>query len=324
MMARSALSEAVERWLAKRSGADRREGAAAMTATYARGGGSGAIDLGAYVASRLPATYAAVFDVLSELARLRPGFAPSSLLDAGAGPGTASWAVATLWPGLRQVTLLDHDPRFLDVARDLAEEGPETLRSARLLRGNLSDPSRDVPADLLVAAYALAELSLADAATSVLRLWEACADVLVVVEPGTPAGFERIRVARTALLAKGAVPVAPCPHAGACPVAGTDWCHFSVRLPRSRAHMHAKRASVPFEDEKFSYLVLARQGAPTGGGRITAPPLHGKAEVSLRLCAQGGLAIRRVARRDRAAYKAARKHGWGDLVDPSPAEEDGQ
>ena len=49
---------------------------------------------------------------------------------------------------------------------------------------------------------------------------------------------------------------------------GDDWCHFSVRLPRSREHMHAKRAKVPFEDERFAYLAVSRMGAVTGLSRI--------------------------------------------------------
>ena len=52
----------------------------------------------AYVLTRMPATYAvatAVFEALKEVAS---GFAPKSLLDVGAGPGTASWAASEAWP----------------------------------------------------------------------------------------------------------------------------------------------------------------------------------------------------------------------------------
>ena len=40
--------------------------------------------------------------------------------------------------------------------------------------------------------------------------------------------------------------------------AGDDWCHFSQRLPRSRDHMLLKDASVPFEDERYSYVVVTQ------------------------------------------------------------------
>ena len=41
----------------------------------------------AYLATRLPATYAAIRASLAAVAEMRPDFAPASLLDIGAGPG---------------------------------------------------------------------------------------------------------------------------------------------------------------------------------------------------------------------------------------------
>src|SRR5215472_9783696 len=46
----------------------------------------------AYLAARLPATYAAIRSSLDSIADMRPAFSPQSLLDVGAGPGTALWA----------------------------------------------------------------------------------------------------------------------------------------------------------------------------------------------------------------------------------------
>ena len=85
--------------------------------------------------------------------------------------------------------------------------------------------------------------------------------------------------------------------------------------------MHAKAASVPFEDERFAYLVVARGGEVSGSARIVAPPLHAKSGVTLRLCAHGRIETRDIARRDGAAYKRARKLKWGDLIAPATEEE---
>src|SRR5579864_5072081 len=49
-------------------------------------------DAAAYAAYRMPATFAAVFAALTALRTSAPDYRPSSLLDAGAGSGTASWA----------------------------------------------------------------------------------------------------------------------------------------------------------------------------------------------------------------------------------------
>jgi ribosomal protein RSM22 (predicted rRNA methylase) len=298
-------------WLAAAGGGSRRAGSAALSETYRCGGRSAGIDFAAYLTVRLPATHAAVTRVLEEVALRRPGFAPASLLDAGSGPGTASWAATARWSSLDDVTLLDSSRDFLDLAGKLAAAHP--LLAAAMFR--TGDLTTDVPAaDLVVAAYALAEVPADKQARAITALWAAARQMLVLVEPGTPAGFARLRVARDRLLSGGAVPVAPCPHDRGCPMTGEDWCHFAVRLPRSRAHMHAKAARLPFEDEKFAYLAMARAGQPTGGGRIVARPQDSKAGITLKLCSVSGLSLEAVPRRDKESYRNLRRAAWGDLI----------
>jgi ribosomal protein RSM22 (predicted rRNA methylase) len=93
-----------------------------------------------------------------------------------------------------------------------------------------------------------------------------------------------------------------------------DWCHFAQRLPRSRAHMQMKDADVPFEDEKFSYVVLTRAPLAARPSRVLAPPIVGKAEIAAKLCTPDGLALAKVARRDKLAYTRARRWRWGEAV----------
>jgi ribosomal protein RSM22 (predicted rRNA methylase) len=308
------LRQAVETFLEMKAGGSRRAGSQALTGTYRAGGTSAGIDLVAYLTARLPATFAAVDRVLCQVADLRPGFAPATMLDAGSGPGTATWAAADRWTSLERATFIDSDRAFLDLATELAREGQGAVRNAQAICASLERLPDGVSAELVVAAYALAELPEPRAAAAARHLWQRTEDTLVLVEPGTPAGFARIRAARSALLDESAVPVGPCTHAAACPMTGSDWCHFAVRLARSRAHMHAKGASVPFEDEKFIWLAVARHGEPPGGARVLAPPRHGKAGIDLNLCTADGVAQRHVARRDTAAYRALRKADWGDHI----------
>src|SRR5206468_3824219 len=136
------------------------------------------------------------------------------------------------------------------------------------------------------------------------RLWRLCSGVVVIVEPGTPAGFQRIRNCRDALRDETAVLAAPCPGNGECPITGNDWCHFSVRLPRSRDHMRAKRAVVPFEDERFSYVSAARDTVALTAAtpRIIAEVQSGKAGMRFRLCSDEGITQTDIPRRDRTAW----------------------
>ena len=308
------LRAAVDLELSAGAGGSRKAGARSLSDTYRAGGHSAGIDLAAYVTVRLPATYAAVDRVLTEMVALRPDLAPVSLVDAGSGPGTAAWTAVNHWPGLSRITFVDNDRTFLDLALRLAGNGNQALARAEGRVASLERLPEGLAGDLVISAYALAELPEARAAAAARHLWSRADAAVVLVEPGTPAGFARIRAARHALLAEGAVPVGPCPHTGACPMTGGDWCHFSVRLARSRAHMHAKAAAVPFEDEKFCWIAMARSGAPSGGARVLAPVRHGKAGIDMTLCTTDGMALRHVARRDAAAYRAVRKSDWGDLI----------
>ena len=139
--------------------------------------------------------------------------------------------------------------------------------------------------------YAVGELTEQRAGPAIERALALTSGALVVVEPGTPAGFARIRAVRDWLRAAGATIAAPCPHDDACPMAGADWCHFAVRLDRSRAHRQSKHAALGWEDEKFAYVVAVRDAAllrARAEARVIRRPRKETGHVRLALCATGG------------------------------------
>jgi ribosomal protein RSM22 (predicted rRNA methylase) len=315
------LRAGLERALEGRGRAGLIERAQRTSQAYRAGEGSAGVireadDALAYALSRLPATYAACQAAFGAAAERAPGFAPRRLLDAGSGPGAASWAAFEVWPGVAEAVWLDESAPFLTLARELAAAGPEPLRAADAHRTDLAQPDAWPAADLVTASYALAEIAPARLADVVAALWRACEGLLVLVEPGTPAGYRRLLAARAQLIAAGATILAPCPHANDCPLAEPDWCHFSVRLPRSRDHRLAKGAEAPFEDEKFAYLAAARPGlaAEAAPARVLAHPRAGKPGIELKLCTPQALETRFVARRDKAAHARARRLRWGDAL----------
>lgn len=283
-----------------------------MSAGYRHGETSRGIvtaeDALAYAVARMPATYAACAAVFARLKEAMPGFAPSSLLDVGAGTGAASWAARASWPGIVAITMLDHNPALRALARRLADDGG--LTRVEIAQGDLA--AADGGADLVVASYVLAELPEEKAASIATTLWQRAGKALALVEPGTPQGFARIRAARAALIAAGAHVAAPCTHDDVCPMAGNDWCHFSQRLPRSRDHMLLKDAGVPFEDERYAYVVVTREAVATGA-RILAPPLEAKPGLTFKLCDETGLRAQFVPVRDKDEFRRVKKRGWGDL-----------
>jgi ribosomal protein RSM22 (predicted rRNA methylase) len=283
-----------------------------LSAHYRKGGVSGkAIDLETYLVTRMPATYAAVSRCLLEL---HPDFIPHSILDAGSGPGTASWAATQIYSKVSKITFLDKNTEFLGLARKLAARSPNiALRDANEIVGDILNLPCGLKADLVMAGYALAELPVEKALSAAMALWQACNHTLVIIEPGTPEGFHRVHSARAALMAAGANILAPCTHENDCPMRSPDWCHFKVRLPRSREHLHAKKANVPFEDEKFSYIIASRQSADKAAARILTSRTETKHSIGFKLCSQEGLKQQNIARRDKGEYKRVRRLEWGDL-----------
>jgi ribosomal protein RSM22 (predicted rRNA methylase) len=269
----------------------------------------------AYIAVRLPATYAVARASFAAVAESRPDFAPKTLLDVGAGPGTALWAAADCWPGLADALLLETSPIFRACGEDLAREADLPRVSWRL--ANIAAGAIDcTPRDLVSLCYVLNELAPAIRESVLKRLWDMTADTLVIVEPGTPAGWERIRAVRHQLIEAGAHVLAPCPHAAACPLQPPDWCHFAERVARSRLHRLAKEAEVPWEDEKFSYVALSRRPAATAAARVIARPRKGSGRVTLKLCRPDGSADEELfSRRDGSVFKRAWRSDWGSLVD---------
>lgn len=289
---------------------------------YRAGGASDVVrtehDAMAYAIARMPATYAAAHASLAGAAELLADFVPRTVLDIGAGPGTAAWACIELWPSLEHVKLLDSNPRLLDLARRFRASPGAPAVDAQFVAGSFPQALPGMAAaDVVVASYALTEIPQAVLGRALAELWRLAATLLVIVEPGTPDGFRRILSCRDILISAGGSVVAPCTHHGTCPLsAAARWCHFSKRLSRSRDHLIAKNASVPFEDERFSYLAVAKDIAPARRQRrVLATPKVSKGQVSLTLCAPGVVEERIAGRGDRDAYRAAKRLDWGDAVE---------
>jgi ribosomal protein RSM22 (predicted rRNA methylase) len=260
-------------------------------------------DVLAYAAARLPATYAAMRVALGELAARAPRFAPATHLDVGAGPGAAIWAARDVWPSLERAVAVEPERAMSALGRELAPDDVDW--STTLPEGTF---------DLVTLGYVLNEIPDPDA--TIDRAWAAAAGAIVVVEPGTPAGYRLVLAARDRLLAAGAHMAAPCPHERECPLADTEnWCHFAVRVARSKAHRQAKGAELSYEDEKFSYVAVTRTPGEPAAARVLRHPLSRPGHVVIELCARDGLRSETVSKREGPRYRAARKVSWGEAFE---------
>jgi ribosomal protein RSM22 (predicted rRNA methylase) len=306
-------------------------------------------DVAAYAAYRMPATFEAVRSALAALRDAAPDWRPATHTDVGGGTGAASWAVAEAWEdgdggeglhegagegtptgeaaptggsaptggGAPRTTVLDWAEPALALGRELATaSGVPALRAAEWRRARIGGALTLDPVDLVTVSYVLNELTEADRASLVTEAARA-AQAVVVVEPGTPDGYERIIAARDLLVAAGLRIAAPCPHSAACPIApGSDWCHFSARVSRSSLHRQVKGGSLAYEDEKFAYVAAVRFPARPAAARVVRRPQIRKGQVLLDLCAEDdGLRRDTVTKRHGGLYKEARDAEWGDPWD---------
>ncbi len=311
------LRTALENYLEGLNHSGMAEAAEAVSARYRRLGPAQDLrirtpeEAAAYLAVRFPATWAAIYTVLQ---KLPADFAPAHMLDVGAGPATATLAARILYPDITSALVEPNAP--------LRAAGfalyPGAAYSAQDFSAYDAAYNEKEKHDLVCAAYSLNEMS-EPINTVVERLWAYCAGILVLVEPGTPAGADIIVQAREWLRTQGGAHIlAPCPHALACPLADNTerWCHFSVRVERSRLHRQIKKdATLPYEDEKFSYLIAARHPYEhPAGDRVLGYP-QGSKIVRLELCRADGTFGEETIPRSHPRHAAARRAAWGDRLE---------
>lgn len=284
----------------------------------------------AYLATRFPATFAALWSSLSAVSDQLPDWQPYSVLDVGAGPGTATCAALETWDTLQQATLLEGSAPMREWGNKLLPAAYPDLQTYWQAI-NLIQPleSETEPHDLVLLSYVLNEIK-GYGERLIEQLWERTQGVLVIVEPGTPAGWQRIEAARAQLLALGGVVVTPCTHQLACPIQPPDWCHFSRRLERSKQHRQAKGGTLGYEDEKFSYVAVARSSVwdntynetqVTDQARVLAMPQGRSGLVTHKLCKDGNIERRVFSKRDGELFKRAKDAEWGDLIILEKAQE---
>jgi ribosomal protein RSM22 (predicted rRNA methylase) len=268
----------------------------------------------AYLAVRVPATYAAVRRVFAEVRLRAPHANIATILDLGAGPGTALFAASEEFE-LQQATLIESDAGWLTLGKRLAAQSQlPAIREAQWLKHDLRSGFSCNPHDLVVISYALGELPQAAADAVLRKAWGCARKFLVLIEPGTRRGFAAIDTARSTLIANAATIIAPCPHQSACPMAAAgDWCHFSQRVERTSQHRQLKGGALGYEDEKFSYLVAGKVDALPAAARIVRHPGKRSGHVQLVLCTSGvQIENQTVTRSSKDAYKLARKAEWGE------------
>jgi ribosomal protein RSM22 (predicted rRNA methylase) len=74
----------------------------------------------------------------------------------------------------------------------------------------------------------------------------------------------------------------------------------------------ARGGGLGFEDEKFSYVLAMKELSTPTAARIVRPPAIHSHMIDISLCKPEGLERARITKKDKDAWKSARKADWGD------------
>lgn len=257
----------------------------------------------AYLIARMPATFAASSHVLEKFP-----FPLKKWIDFGAGPGSFSWAAFEKFPEANEAILIEKSLPILKMGQKMAEKHPILSKSTWVL-GDKVDSFEKI--DALIFSYSFTELE--KPLSWIDWWWEKKIPYLLIIEPGTPSRFQALRKVREKILSLGASLIAPCPHLLSCPIEKNDWCHFSVRLPRTKLQRYLKEASFGYEDEKYSYLIASTlPQIELDPARILRHPQKQNQRISLTLCHEGKISQKSIHKKEEEIYRIAKKSEWGD------------
>lgn len=265
----------------------------------------------AYAISRMPATYGAVYSALSSICEYNE-FDIEKVFDIGAGTGTGTWAAREVF-GDKKFFCFEREDAMIKIGKDLMKDSFGDLVSWRkfdVINEELEDCS-----DLSIISYMINELPKEKVEEVIDKIWNATNKVLVIVEPGTPRGFDNIKMVRDYLLSKGEYIVSPCSHSNKCDISRDDWCAFSCRVQRTKMHKLLKDGDAPYEDEKFSYIVFSKVHAKQALARILRHPIINKGYSEFKVCTKDGIKDIKLSKKNGDIYKISKKKSAGDSLD---------
>lgn len=271
------------------------------------------LDALVYSTVRMPATYSAIYTALEKTFEIYD-CKIDSVLDVGAGTGAGSWAINSL-KNVKNITCLERENVMRNLGKKfMKESGIDVLKNTEWEEIDLINTEINYSADLVICSYVLNELSEENRNKVLEKLWNVTNKILLIIEPGTPIGFEEIRKLRDKLIKVGGNVIAPCSNIKICPMPENDWCHTTCRVSRTRIHKLLKNGDVPYEDEKFSYIAVCKEDfANDDYVRVLRHPKIESGKISLKVCSKNGIHQKVIYKKDKELFKVARKLKCGDL-----------
>lgn len=260
---------------------------------------------------------------------------PLRVLDVGAGPLTASIALALALPADTKLQIV-----AIDGATPMLEDGRALLRQLRpnadirLITGNLRDARlfRDLgaPFDVVLVANVLNEWQqgggrkspVEEYVAQLLQTQLAENGVAVLVEPATREASHQLIDVRETLVQHGEFAIlSPCMGQAACPLSSAsmrDWCHAEQpwqrpSLVRELDDAIGHRRSTL----KYSHLVLARRPQPKAVRdryRVIGGPMRAGGQFRRYLCGVDGKVVATTDEHDLGPFQVLANLWRGDAA----------
>lgn len=258
-----------------------------------------------YALSRFNATFSVVDFVLNKFDEyIKQDI--ETLLDVGGGMAIAT--INALYHfNIQNVDIIERNKNMIELGKEFLSKYDINYQ---YINQDVNNFSSNKKYDMVICSYFLSELNENNRLKVVKKLLENTEKYLVIVDIGTPQGYKNILQIKKLLTNSGAKVMLPCPNAD-CPLDNNDWCHFVTRVNRTKINKLVKNAVVPYEDEKFCYLIIGKENSFLQNNVVLRHPIKEKNKVDLVVCEKGSIKNYSINKKD-LLYKKARKIKIGD------------
>lgn len=252
-----------------------------------------------YALCRMPATIEVVYSLFSTLSS--QGFLKDihSAIDVGAGTGAVYFALKEFDSQI-QVSSFERDDNMIAIFERLTDG--EKISKFDILNSSLNES-----ADIVISSYMLSELDDEGRSRALKVLFEASKKYVLIIDTGTPKTYKDFMKLRAQAEGLGLKTIAPC-VCETCPLE-EDYCQFFARVERSSVLRRSKGAVLPYEDEKYFYLLFEKtdRDLDRSFSRVIRRPKIEKSLVKLTLCSKSGVKTEVFTKKLGEVYKRARK-----------------
>lgn len=257
-------------------------------------------DILVYAISRMPATFAVLSTLLSDLVSQGKLKNTSSVIDFGSGTGAGFFAIKEAFENA-EVSLFERDKNMINVFGEF-----ETGQVVKQF--DITCDETDEKADLVMSSYVFSELNEEGRRLALKKMLDCAKKYVLLVDTGTPRTYENFMKLKNLVYDLGYTISAPC-ESQKCGLKN-DYCQFYARVERSGLMKMAKNAELSYEDEKYFYLLIEKQAKSqenSGERRVIRRPNIKTNFVELKLCTNAGVVSQNVTKKDKELFKKARK-----------------